>query len=132
MDELHERIDFAGAGLEAVDESEPERCRVWCLSAAWPRMAIWRSEEEVVDTAGRLRSQNGVPRSSSSSSSSSPSGIVETKGISGRSTSSDTEADADEMDSRESKGSLLDDDDEAVCGLIENIGFGEKERTTVE
>ena len=29
IDELDERIDLAGAGLDAVEEIEPERCLEW-------------------------------------------------------------------------------------------------------
>ena len=44
---LEERMDFAGAGREAVDESDEERPRPWvgCLSAASPRMATGRSHD---------------------------------------------------------------------------------------
>ena len=61
IDALEERMDLAGSGFDAVDETEGERARplMRCRSAVSPKIATWRSHEE-------LFAQNSSTSSSSS------------------------------------------------------------------
>lgn len=66
IDELEERMDFAGAGLEPVDDTDPDRCREWLKAlSATLNTAIWRSAD-AIEAAGRRFNQKALSVSATS------------------------------------------------------------------